>query len=174
MIIIFAPHVDDEAIGCWSALSRNWRGLGDDVRVAYCEPINPIRRLERDLASEQVGFGFHVIDPKEETLYEYLSEVLLLFAGEISAVYAPDPHFELHPLHKTVGVMVHHLCRRRDIPFRAYSTNMNVPYLKELTKEEASEKKDFLDLCYPSQSSLWERDHRYWLFEGIAQWNPEK
>ena len=79
----------------------------------------------------------------------------------------PDPVYELHPLHRQWGMVGETMARVGfDVIF--YSTNMNAPYIHELAV--ADDKKELLNKVYPDQKSLWEYDHKYFLFEGYNKW----
>lgn len=161
MALIFAPHADDELIGCWRLVSSKH----DPLTVAYCEPPNAVRLKE--IREAEARFGFEaVVPPEGASLWEFILHHVLAFSG---IIWAPDPHWELHPLHKEVGSLARSACRRANRRFGVYSTSMNAPYLRELSTHQAGLKKEALDSIYPSQASLWATDHRYWLFEGTCE-----
>ena len=111
-----------------------------------------------------------------ESVEGELTEVKnIFFTTEIPPVYMdmgtqfyfPDPTTELHPDHRKWGGIGEQLLRQGfDVTF--YTTNMNAPYMREVGNPEA--KKRLLDAVYPSQKSLWEYDHKYFLFEGGCRW----
>lgn len=170
MRLIFAPHADDELIGCWSLFTR----MGERRLVAYCEHLDQTRLGEVMRAGRE--FDYEARSRAGESLTSFIDNVLseaTEHQGQNKlTVWAPDPHWELHPLHKLVGALAHEASKRWSIPFGTYSTNMNVPYLRELSSYEREAKKRALDSYFPSQKSLWEHDHRYFLFEGMSIWNP--
>jgi hypothetical protein len=92
--------------------------------------------------------------------------------GEDLVAWCPDPHWELHPAHKDAGSTVVRRANEEGYRVGTYSTSMNVPYLEELRHAESLEKRRVLDKCFPSQNTLWQYDHRYFLFEGRVEWNP--
>jgi hypothetical protein len=49
-----------------------------------------------------------------------------------------------------------------------YNTIMNAPYIHEIKDPE--DKKNCLNIIYPSQKSLWETDYKYFLYEGRVKW----
>jgi len=161
---IFAPHVDDEAIGCFQLLRQ-----ADHCLVIYCEKPTKQRRKEADAAAKAFSFGYVFADdePLEDVIHGTISTM-----SEEAICWAPDPHWELHPLHKIVSSLVYVNCLRYDIRFGTYTTNMNTPYLRQLTAQESYEKCETLNKIYPSQAGLWETDHKYFLFEGRVEWNP--
>lgn len=156
--VILAPHPDDEIIGCYTLLLSH----RNNCTVIFTEPIGD-RRKEMEISSAAFAFKWYC-----ERHWE--GHILANLTGGRCLV-APDPYFELHPAHKEIGAAAWALARRLGCPFFSYTTNMNVPYLRELKSEQAYKKRDLLDTCYPSQGSLWLQDHRYWLFEGMAQWD---
>ena len=164
--LIFAPHVDDEVIGCWSLLEQ----AQASKLVVYCSIPSKERRLEAQWAAEKLGFTFAVL--KKERSLSALILAAVQSVPKNGVCWAPDPQWEWHPLHKVVGTLVREACTHTQTRYGTYSTNMNVPYLKTLTARESYHKRDVLDNCYPSQQSLWCTDHRYFLFEGRVEWNP--
>lgn len=162
-LIIFAPHVDDEVIGCWSFMNDT----GAKIFVFYTGETSKKRMQEAKDFSEFMGKNYDSIFISPKEIEGMLSKIESVVS---TLVLAPDPHWENHPAHKYLGSLVADMCRRYGMRFGTYSTDMNVPYLRELQKPE--EKKQMLDFCFPSQKSLWEYDHKYFLFEGICEWNP--
>lgn len=159
--LILAPHVDDEVIGCFSVLCGSVKG---DTRVIYTASASDARIAEAFYAAEKLGFQYQFNSFKD------VPGVLDQYTG--CRIYAPDPHWESHPEHKAVGALAWKFCQDNGWPFISYSTNMNVPYLQELSPEMKNRKASALYQFYPTQRSLWEQDHRYFLFEGLARWNP--
>ncbi len=53
-----------------------------------------------------------------------------------------------------------------DVTF--YNTLMNAPYIHECKNSDG--KLALLNTVYPDQKSLWEYDHKYFLFEGYTKW----
>ena len=79
----------------------------------------------------------------------------------------PDPVYENHPLHRQYGMMGESMARQGlDVTF--YTTQMNAPYIREV--KDSAAKKSLLNTVYFGQSSLWEYDHKYFLFEGYCKW----
>jgi len=86
---------------------------------------------------------------------------------ETTKFYFPDPSYELHPNHRLTGFMGEQLARNGyDVTF--YNTNMNAPYIHECKNSDG--KLALLNTVYPDQKSLWEYDHKYFLFEGYSKW----
>lgn len=169
--VIFAPHPDDELIGCWRMLRTKARAR--HCLVVYVDACDMVRRAEAEGASKALGFHMDALEYSTD-LASYVetlrSRIHLTPELKSITLWAPDPHWELHPLHKLVGSHVHAVALRAGVRFGTYSTNMNAPYLGQIADPE--HKRAALDKYYPSQQSLWEHDHRYFLFEGRALWNP--
>lgn len=161
-VIIMAPHVDDEVIGCFSLLDRV-------SCVIYTKAMSRQREIEAIRLAQFKGwdckFSTHTL--AEQKLMEILTDHV-----PNPLVLAPDPHWELHPSHKELGGVINTCCQGAGIRFGTYSTNMNVPYLQELGIAERKEKMNMLNDRFPSQSDMWKYDHKYFLFEGICEWNP--
>lgn len=155
-VSIWAPHPDDEIIGCWSVLSR--KHLSADLEVVYFsghdDPGIDRTRARFGFSTENVRFG-----PFHNSFQLYYQTVL-----------APDPAIDFHPLHQHVGQLAQQGFRDGRIErLILYTTRMNIPYVHEVSDPEA--KRRALDECYPEKRSLWEHDHRFWLFEGHCEWH---
>ena len=150
---ILAPHPDDELIGCYTLLSSRLVH-----KVYYFDGED--RKEEAENCSRIFGsFDYEFIKPAEaiEKLSGNVEGILLM----------PDPS-ERHPLHKKVSQIGLMVVEQLKINYGFYSTEMTASYVWELDEKLKWEKKKCLELCYPSQRSLWENDWRYWLFEGIV------
>lgn len=160
MVIVLAPHPDDELIGCYEIVSDRYK----DVLVWYCELVDtPLRKdhstllLNKSLVREQ-----QFLNSSIDRMFSLLSEI----KGE-KMLLAPDPYFETHPDHRKWGAAAEEYLRMgNDVMF--YSTNMQAPYIHKVKRP--AEKKELLDFVYPEQSSMWRYDHRYFLFEGRCKW----
>jgi hypothetical protein len=152
-LIIIAPHPDDEIIGTYKYLTD--------------KKYTPIIIYSADLSAER----------KESTLKlkEFVNCRVQLFQMSIpvplvqkeNTFLFPDPSYELHPSHRIWGTMGEQLARAGyDVIF--YSTNMNAPYIHEVKNPD--EKRKLLEDVYPDQKSIWEFDHKYFLFEGHCKW----
>jgi LmbE family N-acetylglucosaminyl deacetylase len=152
-ISIWAPHPDDEIIGCWSALHLKHRV--DDISVIYLSGVG-----DPGIERSQARFGFR---------YLYAGYANMEAAGPYSTVLAPDPASDWHPLHQRVGQVAQHMFRDGKIRrLIMYTTRMLAPYVFEVANPAA--KRAALNDCYPEKSSLWESDHRFFLFEGYCSW----
>lgn len=152
--IIIAPHGDDEIIGCYEILIRHEVDL-----VVF--PTNNQAAIKESVDSQK-RFGFNV------NLFSNLSDLQSwadLAKKNGGLLFLPDPIHEYHPEHRKWGGLGRHL--RGDIVY--YTTNMNAPYMHECKHAEG--KRSALYQCYPEKSSLWEYDHKYFLFEGHTTWD---
>jgi LmbE family N-acetylglucosaminyl deacetylase len=145
-VAIWAPHPDDEIIGCYSILVR----LPGLITVYY-GTID----LGCTVASKIFDFDFLEFQESSESW---------------DVVYAPDPYFDNHPEHRRFGHLAEQLFRENRINrLIYYSTQMNAPYICEVGNP--ADKRKALDTCYLEKSDLWKFDHRYWLFEGYNEWH---
>jgi hypothetical protein len=140
-VAIWAPHPDDEIIGTYGVLSN------PNVTVYYQSEFNSDPGIVRAAAM----FGF-------KTSY------LNIEHRSWDVVYAPSD-FDFHPLHQRIShqaqAMFRDGCINRLI---FYTTTMMVPFVFEEPNPEL--KRAALNYCYPEKRSLWEYDHRYFLFCG--------
>lgn len=157
-VTIVAPHPDDEVIGCWEVLKKSRYSS-----ILYVEKVSPEREKDSldisDLFSV-CSFGLYKGD------YDRLREDIDKIQSD-SKLYFPDPHFETHPAHRAIGAIGEEFLRKGfDVVF--YSTNMLAPYIHEVKNPKA--KLWDLERLYSSEKSLWEYDHKYFLFEGYCKW----
>jgi hypothetical protein len=154
--IIVTPHPDDEIIGCFDILNNS----KNNVIIVYVDDnINKQRKEE----TKKVAELFESV--KAQIFVNQVPQHLL---ADDPVIHYPDPIYENHFLHRLQGNIGEQMVRylNQDIVF--YSTNMTAPYTYEIDNPE--DKKKYLDEIYPSQKSLWEYDHKYFLFEGHCQW----
>lgn len=160
--IIIAPHADDEIIGCYSILNT-----GGVAEVSF--PITNKKALEEaQHCNELFGFVSSCFSTYEDVL-----ELARKANRNGGLIFLPDPVYELHPDHRVIGSYGVQLIKQyqfHNIVF--YTTNMNAPYMQE-SKRPDNKKRD-LDNCYSDKKSLWEYDHKYFLFEGYTTWNLPK
>lgn len=148
--IIIAPHPDDEVIGCWELLEEN-------SAILYDASIPADRREE--------ARGLRKFYSNCKQIFQYSVPQPLL--KRINAFYFPDPIYETHPAHRRWGMMGEMMARDGyNVIF--YSTLMNAPYIHEVRLP--LEKLKVLHEVYHSQESLWQYDHKYYLFEGRCKW----
>ena len=150
--IIIAPHPDDEAIGVYEHLFDERNNI-----IIYSGDTPADRRVQALKLKEHVKV-FHQL---------FLQSIPLTFLNKNNKFFVPDPIYEIHPKHREWGSLGEKLAREGyDITF--YTTNMNAPYIHEV--KEPLKKKELLEKVYPDQKSLWEFDHKYFLFEGYCKW----
>lgn len=155
-VVIIAPHIDDELIGCFSVL------MNKEISpiIIYTENANNERRDEAILLKKYLN---HI------KVQLFSKNIPSNFISPINTLYFPDPHFEIHPEHRRVGMIGEEILRNglcKNVIF--YSTIMNAPYIYEI--KNPKEKKNMLDKVYKSQKSLWQFDHKFFLFEGFCKW----
>lgn len=149
--IIWAPHPDDEIIGCYEVLMR------DNPAIIYSGDIENARREEALKLREHVPIGPQL----------FLMTVPPSLMLKSNTFYFPDPVEEFHPQHREVGFMGEQIARAGyNVIF--YSVNMQAKYIHR--SPDAQAKKELLDKVYPSQKDLWKYDNKYFLFEGYCKW----
>lgn len=152
--IIIAPHADDEIIGCFDFLRSEL------VEYVLFPEENVGAFLEAKKSAELFRFG---IQP-------FSTEVLEKIVNQAKGlVFFPNPVYELHPEHRKLGGIAETLVKKGAGNIVFYSTNMNAPHMKE--SPYSKKKKEALDYCYPEKKSLWEYDHKYFLFEAYTMWD---
>jgi hypothetical protein len=150
-VLIVAPHIDDEMIGCWSVLNRK----DIDLSVLYMHELTE-RRIEEALCAA-FKFDFTALFNNDDganvrAVAKYLS------ANCYSEVYVPSRR-DWHPAHQAVNRQWRHQATH------FYSVDMAHGVLLP----DAHQKRAYLDECYPSQANLWTKDDKYWLFEDIQE-----
>lgn len=156
MKVIFAPHADDELIGCYEIIRT-----GDPCMVIFTTKVSRERHNETYklcnyfqnivVRYKELQNGFEVDSSFEE-------------------FYFPDPFNELHPEHKLLGLEGYRAWKETNLNVIFYSTNMNVSYLHELSDETKNSKEAALNSIYPSQSDLWKYEKKYVFFEGRVKY----
>jgi len=143
-ITILAPHPDDEVIGCYSLLDV-WNS-GTVVYFAW----NPQRKAEAIKSGEEIGHN---------TVFSSLDDPGIKGSDVLLVPSIADNH----PLHQAVN----HLSYTMKANTRVfYSTEKNISF-EPLPEEMVERKTKHLNLFYPSQRGLWDRDQKYVLFEGF-------
>jgi len=152
-IIIVSPHPDDELIGLSSVLIGN----NTNPIIIYTEDIEQNRREESMELKSHVNIKAQL----------FQKNVPSSFLSKDNIFYFPDPIFETHPVHRLQGIQGEQLARNGYFVI-FYTTNMLAPYIHEI--KEPKIKEDLLNKVYPSQSSLWQYEKKYVLFEGFCRW----
>lgn len=158
MKVIFAPHPDDEIIGCYEILNE-----AKEVTVIHHmkvseKRLNEIHTLPKYLINVKVQLS---IKPPDEVITDMIVDGI-----NVETIYFPDPYWELHPEHKDLGNEGYKLWKNTQLDIVFYSTNMNTPYLHELGDIHKKRKENILNAVYPSQADLWKYEKKYIFFEG--------
>ena len=153
--IIIAPHADDEIIGCYPILTN------PDIKpiIIYTEEMDEERK------EETLRLKDHI--PIKVQLYLQSIPPNLLKPEDKNKFYFPHPIYETHPAHRMQGIIGESLARvGYDVTF--YSTEMNVPF--KYACQRPNGKLELLNNVYPSQKSLWEYEHKYFLWNAFDKW----
>lgn len=145
MEYIFAPHLDDEIIGCYSIIkevdyviyfTKDYReGI---LKESWVKALNLPTYIYKD------DFNFNVI--KEE-----------------DTIYLPSK-YDYHPFHKLVrNKYINYNCKKL-----FYSVEMNVPWLEE--EEDKLGKLELLKKMYPNED-LFIKNDKYWIFKSIKKYD---
>jgi hypothetical protein len=139
-LVIYAPHCDDELIGCYSLISQK---VITHVVVSDCK----FERLS-ELAI--------LADYKDFKIFtdQNFPDI------EIEHAFIPSA-FDTHPLHQSV---------RNSARKGTFNWYYSVDLQNSRDKIELptwENKLHWLNFIYPSQKSLWENDASYYLFESI-------
>lgn len=146
--IIFAPHIDDELLGCFTYLKSK-----SVKKVLYFFELSKERVEEAKRSAD--FFGFEPVFLKKITdASKHITEEDLLLV----------PHKkDNHPHHQIVNMYSSHLKNKK----KYYSVDMR-RNLTSLTPEDSTIKLSYLNEFYPSQKKLWTKNEKYILFESIS------
>ena len=149
MNILVSPHADDELIGAYSLIKS-----GQIDKVVYLDtPPERFKLAER--VGDDFGFMGQTIDIRQ--LFD------IMIPEEDNVWFIPDI-MDSHLLHKAANC----IGRLSGCRLGYFTINMNTGYIKELSAKDKEEKRAVLNKYYPDQSSLWENDWKYFLFEGVV------
>jgi hypothetical protein len=149
--IIIAPHPDDEIIGCYEVLKSG------------VTPIVLFSPTTKQRENEALKLKEHV----ELRAVFFCQNIPSDLLDKSNTFYFPNPVHEIHPLHREKG-MVGEILLRNGFDVIFYSTEMNYPAKYEC--KDPLDKRNLLNTIYTSQQSLWENDHKYWLFSCYEKW----
>lgn len=150
--VIFAPHADDEIIGCFELLEAQV------VKQVVFGTHEAMAECVSSKCNKHYGFTTTTVFLADLTKFKEYKNDTLVF---------PDPTTELHPEHRAWGALGERLAREGfDVIF--YTTNMNAPYMRE--SKDPVAKKEALNTYYPEKKTLWRYEHKYFLFEGHIKW----
>lgn len=157
-LLVIAPHVDDEVIGCWSYLSDPHRFTNRHVHYTSSSEMSSTRLAEAKTLSSLMGHSFSYNTGKEE-----LPEVVanMMGAGNLT-VMVPD-RGDTHPDHKAANASW------RGSATHFYSVDMDLSARRTMTVSEQLKKISMLDACFPSQKDLWATNAKYYIFECIRR-----
>ena len=155
-VLIVAPHMDDEIIGCYEVLVKSKGPI-----IIFTDMDEVPGNYKKNCTTQYYGsewkdgeMGFFPNLPKD------------LIDKEVE-YYFPDPIYETHPEHRKQGALGEELFRKGyDVIF--YNTNMTAPYIHKVKNWE--KKVHLLNKWYHDKSSLWKYDYKYFLFEGYCKW----
>ena len=148
-MIVLAPHVDDELIGCWRQIVNQ-----EVTAVIYFFDLFEDRIAEAQAFSDKYSIPIYFSDGDPEKF------IRGRFDSE-TPVLAPNIG-DNHVHHK----MVNNIAKRYFSNIQYYSIDMNVEF-DVLEPDQQKQKREALLELYPSQASLFE-DEKYWLFESCV------
>ena len=166
-ILVFAPHPDDETLGCGGAIMRHLEA-GDTVKVivvtdgAFGTPeLRPgyqqTRRIETQAAAQILGYGepvFWDLPDRglvyEEALIERIRNAIEHCPANL--VYAPS-WWEIHPDHSTLSLCVAEAIRRctRQVSLLMYEVGAPLPANRLLDITDLNDRKQAAIRCFASQ-----------------------
>jgi LmbE family N-acetylglucosaminyl deacetylase len=166
-ILVFAPHPDDETLGCGGAIMRHL-AAGDTAKVvivtdgAFGSPechadYQQTRRTETQAAAQILGYGEPVFWdlPDRGLVYEEALIERIRHAVELSPanlVYAPS-WWEIHPDHSTLSLCVAEAIRRctRQVSLLMYEVGAPLQPNRLLDITEVNDRKQAAIRCFASQ-----------------------
>ncbi len=168
VVLVFAPHPDDEVFGCGGAIMRHV-AAGDPVHVVIvtdgghnpdtAESENYILEREQESirAAEVLGYGrpvFWRMKDRELVYSESLVRRLDAAIQEYQAdfVYAPSIH-EIHPDHRALGMAAMEAVRRRGNGLRLAMYEVGAPLQPNVLLDisDLRERKQTAMRCFASQ-----------------------
>ena len=146
--IVFAPHLDDEVIGCYS--------IWDEIDVVVYFKKDYREKIVRDIISNKTS-------TQKFPRYIHIDDFIFADLTTTDTVYLPSK-YDFHPLHKEVRNKFLILpCKKM-----FYSVEMNVPWLEE--EKDSEGKLKLLKLLYPGED-LFINNAKYYLFNSIKEYD---
>lgn len=155
---IIAPHPDDDLIGCYKQIKAE-RIKG----VAYYSLESEEREAEAKKFCRSFNLRYKAFDRDMDAFIRWAA------AEALTPLYLPSPN-DRHAAHRLLFYVT--LDMRKDFrlsPTYVYSVYMDDFFATPLSEDDALQKRNVLNAFYASQSSLWQHDHRYFLFEGMVR-----
>jgi len=169
IVLVFAPHPDDEVFGCGGAIIRHV-AAGDPVHVVIVTDggfqqqdgdENPdyaeVRKQESVAAAQVLGYGVPAFLGLPDRGLEYGEKLILQLQDEISKyesdlIYVPSI-FEMHPDHQALGMSALEAVRRSEKPVKLFMYEIGVPLRPNLLLDisNISEQKQNAMACFKSQ-----------------------
>ena len=147
MNYIFAPHLDDEIIGCYSVF----------------DTIDVVVYFTKDYREKIVLNVLEKNKEKKLPKYIYKDDFDFSILKKEDNLYLPSK-YDFHPLHKKVrNEFIILPCNKF-----FYSIEMNVPWLEE--EENSLAKLKMLQEFYPDED-LFLTNAKYYLFKSIKEWD---
>jgi hypothetical protein len=182
--VVMRPHPDDEAIGCFElykdvdylnkqgaaiklytvgfdvvcrSVATTWKQVQEEYRLRDLETHVFLKRFP---GVEQELRPF----PTIESFWLNLHILLPPGVQKDTVVWFPSPT-EISPLHRLIASLIRNKPLHCNVTCGLYSTQMDNPlFVRDCLFPE--EKRRILDECFVSQRSLWEYEHKYFLYEG--------
>lgn len=147
--VVFAPHLDDEVIGCFSVWSKI------NIVVYFTKDYREEIVLEKIKAMKEAG--------AKVPTYSHIDDFKVEHLRKLDTIYLPS-RFDFHPLHREVRNKYLLLpCKKM-----FYSIDMNTPWNEEEEKPEA--KLALLQHLYPGED-LFEKNAKYYLFNSVKPYD---
>lgn len=168
-ILVLIAHPDDELVGLFYFLKTK-KYVKDVILYNPLEHIGEDRIKELKLSADTFKYK-PIIARNLNELYEILTHEIQ--KNEINIIAVPDLS-ENHVAHKTIasiGISIFSELSKLSsnrIYLLFYSIDMNSSFTFPLPRKIAEEKRAALMNIYRSQHDLWEKEGKYWLFEGYA------
>ena len=156
-VLIISPHNDDALIGCYQFLTGKMTVLGvnannSELYVFFDRDDDMTFDRWREALEFAKAFELKVLEREELRKFSY------------DIVFAPSPESK-HYKHKYWS------WASLDLEAYArvfYSIDMDEWWVRPLHLDLRREKKKVLDTFFPLESELWEKDGKYYIFEGYV------